>query len=117
MFILLPLFAIILKLVYVRKKKYYYEHLIFSFHFHAAIFLSLLISFLLNWMLDFYDSFSSIINTLTTFYIIWYIYRSLRTFYNSTRWVTAVKILSLTIVYFFLLLISFLSVALLVFLV
>lgn len=38
MFLLLPVFALLLKLLYVRRKRYYIEHFIFSLHFHAFAF-------------------------------------------------------------------------------
>ncbi|MBL7139198.1 MAG: DUF3667 domain-containing protein [Bacteroidales bacterium] len=37
--LLVPLVALLLKLIYIRKKKLYYEHLIFTLHIHAFIFL------------------------------------------------------------------------------
>lgn len=91
MFILLPLFALILKLVYYRTKKYYYEHLIYSFHVHSALFLSLLILNALTWFFDLFYDISFLLNTAWFVYALWYIYRSLRTFYGSKRWVTVAK--------------------------
>jgi len=38
LFFLMPVFALILKLLYLRRKFYYSEHIIFSFHYHAYIF-------------------------------------------------------------------------------
>jgi hypothetical protein len=38
-FLLLPLFALILKLVYIRRKQNYMRHLIFSIHIHSFIFI------------------------------------------------------------------------------
>ena len=38
MFALLPIFALILKLLYVRGRRLYVEHLIFALHFHAFLF-------------------------------------------------------------------------------
>jgi hypothetical protein len=35
MFLVLPVFALLLKLLYVRRKRYYGEHLVFAFHVHA----------------------------------------------------------------------------------
>ncbi|HET7307798.1 MAG TPA: DUF4286 family protein [Gammaproteobacteria bacterium] len=40
MFLLLPLFAFFLKLLYIRRKRYYVEHLIFSLHYHAVVFMA-----------------------------------------------------------------------------
>lgn len=99
MFVLLPLFALILKLVYISKKKYYYEHLIYSFHLHSALFLSVLVATLLSWSVGFFANISSWTGALCFFYIVWYIYRSLRTFYNSSRWVTVLKIFFLLFCY------------------
>lgn len=43
MFVLMPLFALLLKLFYVFKRRLYIEHLIVALHSHAFLFLSLLI--------------------------------------------------------------------------
>ncbi|MBB2144971.1 DUF3667 domain-containing protein [Pedobacter sp. LMG 31464] len=99
MFLLLPMFALILKLVYINKNKYYYEHLIYSFHLHSAIFLSVLATILLKWLFGFVYDISGWLAFFCTIYIIWYIYRSLRTFYGSTRWITILKIFFLSFAY------------------
>jgi len=99
MFLLLPLFALILKLVYINKNRYYYEHLIYSFHLHSAIFLSILFTILLQWLFGFIYDIQGWLTFLCLIYIVWYIYRSLRTFYNSTRWVTVLKLFFLTFCY------------------
>ncbi|MCB0517722.1 MAG: DUF3667 domain-containing protein [Lewinellaceae bacterium] len=39
MLIMMPMLAIVLKLLYIRRKFFYYEHLVFSFHTHAFMFL------------------------------------------------------------------------------
>lgn len=44
MFLLLPLFALLLKLIYVRTGRPYVEHLVFSLHFHSFVFILLTIS-------------------------------------------------------------------------
>ena len=49
----IPLFALVLKILYVFKKRFYIEHLVFALHTHAFVFLSTLviigIGFLLHW--------------------------------------------------------------------
>ncbi len=40
-FLLLPVFALILKLAYIRRKQYYMRHLIFSIHIHSFVFVIL----------------------------------------------------------------------------
>lgn len=50
LFVMVPFFALILKLLYIRHKRYYVEHLVFSFHIHTLIFLFLLLLiFFLRW--------------------------------------------------------------------
>ncbi len=44
MFLLLPLFAFLLKLIYIRRRKLYVQHLIFALHIHAFIFLTFALS-------------------------------------------------------------------------
>jgi hypothetical protein len=41
MFLLLPIYALLLKLLYLRSGRYYVEHIIFALHTHSAIFLGL----------------------------------------------------------------------------
>jgi hypothetical protein len=91
MFLLLPMFALILKLVYLRKKKYYYEHFIYSLHVHSAIFIAILFTLLLQFGLTFIVDVKSWLNWILVIYILWYIYRSLKVFYESTRRKTIFK--------------------------
>lgn len=46
--LMMPALALVLKLLYIRRGKYYVEHLIFSFHFHAFAFLLFTLGFLLD---------------------------------------------------------------------
>ncbi|MGN6730092.1 MAG: DUF3667 domain-containing protein [Rhodanobacteraceae bacterium] len=48
MFVLVPLFALILKVFYIFKRRLYMEHIIVALHSHAFIFLSLLVLFALD---------------------------------------------------------------------
>jgi hypothetical protein len=47
MFLLLPIFALILKLLYVRRKYLFVEHLIFALHIHTLVFLLVLVAILI----------------------------------------------------------------------
>lgn len=47
-FILLPVFALLLKLFYLKRKQYFIRHFIFSIHFHSYIFFMLIIAILLG---------------------------------------------------------------------
>ncbi len=48
MFLMLPLFAFLLKLLYIRRGRLYVEHLIFSLHVHAFSFLAFTVGILLG---------------------------------------------------------------------
>jgi len=50
MFLLMPLFALYLKLLYRRKKMHYSEHVIFSMYFHSLVFILLILDIILGLM-------------------------------------------------------------------
>jgi len=52
LFVLMPLFAVLLKIVYIFKRRLYMEHLMVALHSHAFIFLSLLVLILLYALRD-----------------------------------------------------------------
>jgi hypothetical protein len=70
MFLLLPLFALLLKLFYNRKKYLYADHAIFSLHFHTAFFLLLLVSTIISKIFPSIDSFNEVIMWLVFIYLV-----------------------------------------------
>ncbi|MEI7490434.1 MAG: DUF3667 domain-containing protein [Bacteroidota bacterium] len=50
-FLLIPVFALLLKLFYIRRKRLYFEHLIFSLHLHAFFFLFLILCMLIDFLI------------------------------------------------------------------
>ena len=48
-FLLLPLFALLLKVMYIRSNIYYIQHIVFTFYFHSYVFFILLLIALLNY--------------------------------------------------------------------
>ncbi|WP_440225355.1 DUF3667 domain-containing protein [Dokdonella sp. MW10] len=50
LFVMMPLFAVLLKLTYLFKRRLYMEHLLVALHSHAFIFLSLLVLLVLAWI-------------------------------------------------------------------
>jgi len=48
MFVLMPIFAFLLKLLYVRRRRYYAEHFVFALHFHAFVFLIFILMLLIQ---------------------------------------------------------------------
>src|SRR5690606_9121010 len=81
MFILLPIFALILKLFYFRKGRFVH-HLVFTFYFFAFIFsvFSLLVIANLIW-----KDFPPWIMTLTVFSVFFYLFFGIKRFY-AQRW-------------------------------
>ena len=96
-FISLPLFALILKLLYIRRKQFYYaDHAIFSIHLYIFSFIFLLILIGINKLSD---NFSWAVWGWIVFalwlYWLFYIYKAMRNFYQQSRWKTILKYLLL----------------------
>jgi len=92
MFVLLPLLALIMKLLYWRPKRYYVEHLLFLVHNHCFVFLSLVLMILVA-RLSFISGLIPWLETAMTLYMIWYIFRAMRIYYGQSRWMTFGKYL------------------------
>lgn len=103
LFISLPIFAFVLKLLYYRRKNFYYaSHAIFSIHFYVFIFIMLLIIIGLREAMDYsgWTVFGYLIGIIS-FYIFFYLYKSLRNFYQQRRAKTILKYILLNISVFF----------------
>jgi hypothetical protein len=93
-FLLLPVFAFVLKLLYIRRKRYYAEHFVFSLHVHAFVFLMFIIALLLrNWI---------VANVLILWSMI-YIWLAMKRVYGQGWFRTSVKYWVLGFTYFILL--------------
>ena len=95
MFLFLPLMALVMMLMYWRPRRYYVEHLVFFIHAHAAIFLILLIELLLSRLALVIPPLapaSEFLNGLGFLYVLWYIFRALRIYYEQGRWLTLTKL-------------------------
>jgi len=92
-FILLPLFALILKLLYVRRKDYYYvNHAIFSIHFYIFFFIVMLAMFGIGKLNDrLHWSVVSWLEVIMGFGIFFYLYKAMRKFYKQRRAKTIFK--------------------------
>ena len=104
LFISLPFFALILKLLYTRRKKYYYaSHVIFSVHLYIFVFIFLLfliglsqLNHYLNWnWLDWLIGIGG-------FFIFFYQYKAMRKFYLQGRGKTILKFIILNVLMLFL---------------
>ncbi|BAU54405.1 DUF3667 domain-containing protein [Mucilaginibacter gotjawali] len=108
MFLLLPLFALILRITFYRNKKFYVEHLIYSFHLHCFIFLFLTILMILKFIIpESWDVVSGWLAFGAVIAITWYIYKSLRVVYHRSRWRTITKMIGMSLSYSFVFFVCF----------
>lgn len=92
MFLLLPVAAFQLKALYVRRKKMYIEHFIFSLHVHSFIFSLLILTVILDYKVTMWVV---IIASLI------YLYLAMKNYYEQTYVKTAFKMLLLLLSYGF----------------
>ncbi len=102
LFVLLPLFALILKLMYVRRKQFYYvDHVIFSIHFYIFTFLVMLISLGLGKIKDLLHwEWLAYLQGILFISILYYFYKALRNFYKQSRAKTILKYIILLLSFF-----------------
>jgi hypothetical protein len=98
MFVLLPLFAWFIYLFYSRKKYYYTQHVIFSIHFHSFFFLVFLCINLLGG-LPYLNKFGDLLFLILVFTAFIYLLFALKHTYGQSFWLSAIKALSISIIY------------------
>lgn len=104
LFFLLPLMALVLKILYPLSKRYYVEHLLFVVHFHAFFFLILILQILfsrLGLLLGVAESVVDITIFAVSLYVPVYLYKSMRRVYEQRRIITILKFMVLFLAYFF----------------
>jgi hypothetical protein len=102
MFLLLPLFALLLRITFWKNKKFYVEHLIYSFHLHCFLFLFLAIMMLLKMAIPVaWSGVGTCLDIASTLIAIWYIYTSLRVVYRRSSGRTITKMFGLAFSYMF----------------
>lgn len=101
LFIFLPIFALFLMLLYIRRNFTYIEHLVFVFNTQTVFFLLLSIFYLIGFVVE-------IENFAWIFILIFliYLYKALRYFYEQSRTKTILKLILLNSFYMFLALIG-----------
>ncbi len=105
----IPLFALVLKILYVFKKRFYIEHLIFALHTHAFVFLSTVIiigiGFLLYWKAPM--PFTPIVCTLLGTAVIIQLLVAIRRVYRQNWFATLFKFILGSVIYCVLLCVAF----------
>jgi hypothetical protein len=97
LFVFLPVFTLFLKLLYIRKKFTYMEHLVFVFNTQTVFFLLFIIFYLLNLIFKMENA-----SWIFVLLFIVYFYKSLRNFYGQKRFTTIVNFILLNSFYTFL---------------
>ncbi len=103
LFILLPLMALVLKVLYPLSKRYYAEHLLFVVHYHAFLFLVLTLEVLLSELVELLrlpPVLSDLAVWAAVIYIPVYLFKALRRVYGQGRAITFLKFLLLVLSYF-----------------
>ncbi|GAA0873233.1 hypothetical protein GCM10009117_23800 [Gangjinia marincola] len=93
-FFYLPIFALFIKLIYIRRSFTYMEHLVFTFHVQTALFIMLIPSVLFGFIFS-VEWIDDIIFLLFMFYL----YKALRNFYQQGRIKTILKFMLLSFIF------------------
>ncbi|MGI9551294.1 MAG: DUF3667 domain-containing protein [Aurantibacter sp.] len=104
-FFFLPVFALFIWLVYIRKKYTYTDHLIFSFHITSLLFILLIISYLIDSIFG-VDSGWVFVTIFAT-----YLFAAMRKFYRQGVFKTTVKYIFLNGIFFILALFAVLTIS------
>ncbi|WP_459210633.1 DUF3667 domain-containing protein [Aquimarina rhabdastrellae] len=94
-FFFLPLFAMAIWFIYIRRSYTYMEHLVFTFHTQTMFFIMLGIAILIDQIIG--DSVTAI--TLTFALFLLYLYKAMRKFYNQSRTKTIIKFVILNFLF------------------
>lgn len=98
LFVSLPLFALLLKLVYWRRKQFYYaDHGVFAIHLYIFSFILLAAVFALDKLDDLvHSSFIGVVIFVLVLTLFFYLYKAMRNFYGQKRAKTFLKFLLLS---------------------
>lgn len=99
--VLLPLMALVLKVLYPLSRRYFVEHLLFVIHYHAFFFLILILQILLARLaaVIHIPAIGQVLAVVVLLYIPVYLYMAMRQVYGQGRFLTFLKYLALVIAY------------------
>lgn len=102
--VLIPLMALVLKVLYPLSRRYFVEHLLFFIHFHAFFFLVLTLEILFSRatrLLNIEGTMTTLVMVAASLYVPVYLYRGMRRVYRQGHLLTFFKYIGLLIAYFF----------------
>ncbi|MBI5916463.1 MAG: DUF3667 domain-containing protein [Bacteroidetes bacterium] len=108
MLVMMPMLAVVLKLLYVRRRFFYYEHLIFSFHAHSFMFLFFMLLLLVSNLLG--EAFGPVVGlsiTAAAFYPMF----AMKRFYRQGWFKSIAKFFLVSFLYLFIFLFAFIGMA------
>ncbi|MBT8090822.1 MAG: DUF3667 domain-containing protein [Gammaproteobacteria bacterium] len=100
--VLLPLMALVLKILYPLSRRYFVEHLLFVIHYHAYFFLMLILEILfarISALIHLSGVISGLVLVAASCYIPVYLYVAMRHVYGQGRTLTFIKYVALVICY------------------
>ncbi|MCX6205299.1 MAG: DUF3667 domain-containing protein [Bacteroidetes bacterium] len=85
LFVSLPFFALILQLLYVRRKQFFYvNHVVFTIHLYCGTFILILATLLLGSLLKIFNIGIAFYSVIAYLIILFYWYKSFRNFYSQS---------------------------------
>ncbi|NCI49507.1 DUF3667 domain-containing protein [Sediminibacterium roseum] len=92
LFVSLPLFALILQLMYARRKSFYYvNHVVFTIHLYCGTFIIILAGMLVDYLLNKMGWMVGWDNVVFGLLTLFFMYKSMRNFYHQRRAKTILK--------------------------
>jgi hypothetical protein len=102
MLLFMPLVAMFLKLLYIGSRRLFAEHFIFTLHFHALVFVIMLLVMLANFSavhVSWLAPLKKESNTVAGWYLALYLFLAMRFFYHQSWLMTGLKFFLLFICY------------------
>ncbi|MEX1250761.1 MAG: DUF3667 domain-containing protein [Hyphomonas sp.] len=100
MFVLLPVYALLLALTYLWRRQFlFFDHLVVSLHFHSALFFAMSAGFLVSLLIG-----AGWVTLALLVYSNWYLYRLHRVVYGRSGHSSVLRTITLDVVYLFVLL-------------
>lgn len=105
MFLMLPAFALLMKLFYAFSRRFYMEHLLFALHNHAFVYAMVSLMALTSWMHDWlspgkdWDAVKSSVDGLSQLWIFVYLFLAQKRVYRQGWIMTTLKFFSVGICY------------------
>lgn len=110
--LMMPTLALLLKLLYIRRRKYFVEHLVFSFHYHAFAFLLFTIAFLAGKTLfssgreNFFETAGGSLLSISFMGVLIYLFMAMRRVYGQGVFKTFIKFSIVNFSYVFIFVLS-----------